>query len=324
VISWRSGRRALFGAAAVALLGCGSGSVEPEPFPSPPPAPTRDLPDQIAPAAFLDSIKGLMPGRDSDGYVPPSAAERAAMLSLFDRARSGDVRGADSLAWEYRYDVEQTVDAVTGDTLIVMVERAPVRRGWGTLLYNPRGAAVDVHVDHPLFDVNTPRVAAALYDDCGCRALLMAGTHRYANPNDESDMARSMTSLFQGLHERLGLDATVVISIHGFARASHSPPTSISDAVLSNGATSSGTLAATDGARALRDRLVAAGFVVGLVADDAGYTELTGSVNPQGQWSNDRFGHGRWMHVEIAREVRDDGGRWRDLAAELAEWAEGR
>jgi hypothetical protein len=134
-------------------------------------------------------------------------------------------------------------------------------------------------------------------------------------------MARSTTSVFQGLHERLGLDAAVVISVHGFARPNHSPPTSVSDAVLSNGATSSGGLTATQSARALRDRLAAEGFVTGLVADDTGYTELTGSANPQGTWSNDRFGHGRWIHLEIAGEVRADGGRWPELAAEVAAWA---
>jgi len=324
VTAWRDGRRVLCGAAAVAFLSCGPGSSEPGPDPWAPPPPTRDLPAQIVPAAFLDSLTALMPGRESDGYVPPTAAERATMLGLVDRARSGDLRGADSLAWRYRYDIEQTLDAETGDTLIVMVERSPIRRGWGTLLYNPRGIAIDVHVNHPLFDVNTPRVAAALYDDCRCRALLMAGTHRYANANDVSDMARSTTSVFQGLHERLALDAAIVISVHGFARANHTPPTSTSDAVLSNGATSAGALAATAAAEELRDRLLAAGFVAGLVAADAGYTELTGSVNPQGKWSNDRYGHGRWIHVEIAREVRDDGGRWQEFAAELAGWAGGR
>ena len=208
--------------------------------------------------------------------------------------------------------------------LIVMVERSPIRRGWGTLLYNPKGIEVDVHVNHPLFDINPPRVAAALFDDCRCGTLLMAGTHRYANPNDESDMARSTRSVFQGLHERLGLDAAMVISVHRFARTSRGPPTSTSDAVLSNGATSSGTLAATPDAGALRDRLRAAGFVVGLVADDLAYVELTGSVNSQSRWSNDRYGYGRWLRVEIARAGREDGGRWEESAAALAAWAEER
>jgi hypothetical protein len=317
----RYGRRALVCAAAGAVVGCGSGSVDPEPQPDAPPPPTRNLPEQIVVAAFLDSITTLMPGRDSDGYRPPTATERAAMVALMERARSGDPRGADSLAWVYRYDVEPTVDATTGDTLIVVVERAPVRRGWGTLLYNLHGVAVDVHVNHPLYDLETPRVAAALYAACRCRALLMAGTHRYANADDVSDMARSTTSVFQGLHERLGLDAVMAISIHGFAGSNHQPPTATSDAVLSNGATSSGALAATAGAQNLRDRLAAAGFVAGLVADDAGYTELTGSVNPQGTWSNDRFGHGRWIHAEIEYRVRRDGGRWPEFATKLAEWA---
>lgn len=243
------------------------------------------------------------------------------MLALVDRARSGDVRGADSLAWEYRYDIEETVDVGTGDTLIVMVERAPVRRGWGTLLFNRNGIAVDIHVNHPLFDLETPRLAATVFEDCRCRALVMAGTHRYANPDDVSDMARSTTSVFQGLHERLGVDAIMAISIHGFARTNHTPPTSMSDAVLSNGATSAGALAATPSAGALRDRLASAGFVVGLVAADSGYTVLTGSPNPQGKWSNDRYGHGRWIHVEIAREVRTDDSRWPEFATEVAAWA---
>jgi hypothetical protein len=142
---------------------------------------------------------------------------------------------------------------------------------------------VDVHVNHPLYDLNTPGVAAGVYTGCRCRALIMAGTHRYANADDESDMARSTTSLFQALHEALaGEGGMMSISVHGFARSNHSPPTSESDAVLSNGATSGGDQAATATARTLRDQLRAAGFVVGLVADDSAYTELSGSVNPQG------------------------------------------
>jgi hypothetical protein len=181
---------------------------------------------------------------------------------------------------------------------------------------------VDVHVNHPLYDLNTPGVAAGVYTGCRCRALIMAGTHRYANADDESDMARSTTSLFQALHEALaGEGGMMSISVHGFARSNHSPPTSESDAVLSNGATSGGDQAATATARTLRDQLRAAGFVVGLVADDSAYTELSGSVNPQGRWSNDHFGHGRWIHAEIAGEVRANGGRWPELSAALAAWA---
>lgn len=57
--------------------------------------------------------------------------------------------------------------------------------------------AVDVHVNHPRFDKNTPRVGAELYLACRCRWCFMSGTHRYANPNDESDMERATTSVFK-------------------------------------------------------------------------------------------------------------------------------
>ena len=95
---WSAGRRALIGAAAGAALTCGPGSVEPGPNPSRLPHPTRELPLQIVHAALLDSLEALMPGRNSDGYVPPATAERAAMLALVDRARMSDLGAADSLA----------------------------------------------------------------------------------------------------------------------------------------------------------------------------------------------------------------------------------
>lgn len=282
---------------------------------------SRDVPERIELVRFVDSLRAHMPGAGSNGYSPPTPAERAGMLDLIERALRADLRAADSLAQVWDYDVESTVETTTNDTLIVIVERAPIRRGWGTYVLNRRGILVDVHVNHPVFDVFTPAIAAAFYRDCRCRALLMAGTHRYANPDDISDMARTTTSLFQAVHQRLAPDAVMAVSVHGFATFNHPHPTSASDVVLSSGATSAGVLAAVPSGRDLRDRLNDAGFVTGLVADDPGYTTLTGEPNPQGRWSNDHFGHGRWLHVELAETVRAFESRWRSLAGLLAHWA---
>ena len=271
-------------------------------------------------ADLLESIKEAMPRRDTDGYHAPTPDQRIAMVAIMGDARAGRIARADSFASVYGYDVEGTVDAVHGDSLVVMIERAPIQRGWGTYIIRKGAVAVDVHVNHPLFDVNTPAVAATLYDTCRCRALLMAGTHRYANGSDESDMARSTSSVFQGVHEALAQDAQMVVSVHGFARSNYNDPIGSADAVLSLGADAHGGLAANDDARALRDSLRSAGFVAGLIAADADYTQLTASPNPQGRYSNTQFGHGRWIHVEIAGEVRGIPDAYAAFTGVITDW----
>ncbi len=323
-----SRRRGLACAAACTaalLVACGGSSTTepPPPPPLPPPSDERVLPDTVDVGVLLESIKADMPRRDSNGYRPPTPDQRIAMVAIMADARAGRFARADSLADVYGYDVEGAVDALHADSIVVMIERAPIQRGWGTYIVRKGVAAVDVHVNHPLFDVNTPAVAAALYDACRCRALIMAGTHRYANGDDESDMARATGSVLQGAHEALAQDAVMAVSVHGFARGNYSDPIGSSDAVISLGADAQGNLAANDDARALRDGLRDAGFVAGLIADDVGYTQLTASPNPQGRHSNTQFGHGRWIHVEIAGEVRSAQDAYEPFTAVIAEWLDG-
>ncbi|MHB1169187.1 MAG: hypothetical protein ACYC28_07885 [Longimicrobiales bacterium] len=280
------------------------------------------LPDTIDVAELLESIKADMPRRDTDGYVPPTPDQHIEMVAILQDARAGLIERADSIADKYDYDVEGTVDAEHGDSLIVMLERSPIERGWGTYIIRIGAEPADVHINHPLFDTNTPAVAAELYDACRCRALIMGGTHRYANGDDESDMARSTSSVFQGVYEALAEDAEMAVSVHGFARDNYDDPIGSSDAVISLGADAQGTLAATDQARALRDVMRLHGFVAGLIADDAGYTQLTASSNPQGRYANTEFGHGRWIHIELAREVRTDEPSYELMTSVIAGWLE--
>ncbi len=283
------------------------------------------LPDTIDVGELLESIKADMPRRDTDGYVPPTPDQRIEMVAILQDARAGLIDRADSIADKYNYDVEGTVDGEHGDSLIVMLERSPIERGWGTYMIRIGADPADVHINHPLFDTNTPAVAARLYGTCRCRALIMAGTHRYANGDetiDESDMARATGSVFQGVYEALAEDAEMAVSVHGFARDNYDDPIGSSDAVISLGADAHGTLAANDEARALRDVMRFHGFVAGLIADDAGYTQLTASPNPQGRHANTEFGHGRWIHIELAREVRTDESAYELMTSVIAGWLE--
>ncbi len=299
-------------------------SSPPPPPPPPPPGEDRVLPDTISLVEFMAGRLDGMPGRDSGGYVAPDADERIAMVAIFEEARGGRVARADSMAAAYGYDVEATIDATHGDTLIVILEQTPIRRGWGTYVVRRGAAPLDVHINHPLFDQNTPRVGAGLFDACRCRALLMGGTHRYANDGNEADMARSTTSVFQGIHEALATDAVMAMSVHGFARTNYDEPIASADAVLSPGGDAGGRLVeAFDAARQLRDALRDAGFVAGLVIEDDGYDQLTATSNPQGRHSNATRGPGAWIHVEVAREVRVEPTRWRPYTEVIAEWALG-
>ncbi len=284
--------------------------------------PAVELPDTVDLVSFADGLRAGMPGEGSGGYVPPEPAEVAGFLQAVDEALAGHAPAADSALSAFGYDVVYAVDRTLGDSLLFVVERSPIQRGWGTYVWNERREATPatLQVDHPLHDLDTPQLAARLYVDCRCRGLFIAGTHRYANPDDVSDMARAMASIFQALHEHLAARDSVAVSIHGFAAASHSPPTSESDAVVSNGATSAGTLGWSLSALALRDTLRDRGYVAGLVAHDSGYTDLTGSPNPQGHYSNDTFGFGRWVHIEMARPVRETPTARDAVAAAISAW----
>jgi hypothetical protein len=285
------------------------------------------LPATIDFPEFVDSLKTYMPRSGSGGYVPPNAQERAQFSAAVERAIAGDLAAADSLVKAFRYDVDGVIEATTGDSLVVFVEQAPIERGWGTYVFNTRDLisppgrparwrhAVDVHVNHPLWDVNTPRVGSELFLTCDCRWFLMAGTHRYANPDDESDMARATTSIFQAIYEEAAATATQAISVHGFVQRD------TAEIVLSNGRTPDVVWDPQPSAADLRDRLLDAGYETGVFALDEGYDYLGAGANPQGQYANGRFGHGRWMHVELVRPIRDDPELWRAVNQVIAEWA---
>ena len=274
---------------------------------------------------LVQEVRAVMPGRNSDGYLPPNAAETSTFLVAAGRAVGGDAAGADALLDLYGYDVQEVIDAATGDGLLVFRERTPVRRGWGTFIWNRTAgqSAVDVHVNHPASDANSEVIGAALYRQLRGRWLLVAGAHRYANRAGNSDMARETASVFQKLHEHFSTTGQQAISIHGFAHGTHSEPIASSAVVLSNGKRTNGEVTTTSSALELRVRLQAEGLRTGLYAHESGYDQLAGGQNPQGRYSNDRFGFGRWIQLEIADGIRTDAAQWQRMNRVVAEWVAG-
>jgi hypothetical protein len=270
----------------------------------------------------IEEIKAAMPGRDSNGYHAPTEAERDRFSRAVRLVLADSVAAADSVLDAFGYDATRVLETESLDTLVILEERTPVERGWGTYVFNEStDEAVDIHINHPIYDLNTHAVGTALYIAARARWLLVAGTHRYANAGEKSDMARRWDSIFQTVHMSVASSGRMAVSVHGFTPDYHSPPIDTTDLILSNGQTTAGAWDATESAIDLRNLLRDAGWSAGLAAYDDGYEELSGGINPQGRYSNSTFGHGRWIHVEIARPIRDDPPVWRGVMDIIAAWA---
>lgn len=303
--------------AAALLVACGGGGTDPNGRVPPVTLPRLNVVSTVTTAV------AAMPGSGTDGYVPPGGAARADFRDAMDLAVARDIEAADAKLDAYRYDVIAAIDVVHGDTIAIFRERTPVARGWGTYVVRLSAATrlVDIHVNHPTSDQNTEVIGPTLYGECRCRWLLVAGTHRYANAAGNSDMARETASIFQTVHEHAAPTGIQAVSIHGFGRGNHDDPIASSDFVLSLGSTGAGgTTAVSPEAEALQAALTGRGFIAGLFPKDDGYAPLGATLNPQGRFSNSTFGHGRWMHVESAGEVRTDPARWGMLVDVLTEW----
>jgi hypothetical protein len=279
--------------------------------------------DSLSLIETIEEIKAEMPGRDSNGYHGPNQGERVEFASAISMVMTGDVSSADSALEAFGYDAGLVLETTSRDTLVIIQERSPVERGWGTYVYNlTTDEAFDVHINHPIYDINTYQVGTDLYVSSHARWLLIAGTHRYANPGANSDMARSWTSIFQAVHELIAPSGAIAVSIHGFTPDYYGPPIDTTDIILSNGCTTGGDWEATASAVTLRGLLREAGWFAALVAyDDESYLELSGAVNPQGRHSNTAFGHGRWIHVELARPIREHPPSWTHANEVISGWA---
>jgi|GEM_PF-3060180 len=304
-------------------------------------APAADITDLTALAlpsinvvALVDTIDNTIIEDSTGAYDVPTLTQTGHFRAAVDSVLAGRVAGADALLNQYGYDVYRVRSSASGDTLVVFRERAPgggldVPRGWGTYIFNTSATArrADIHVNHPISDLNTEDIGADLYQDCRCRWLFIAGAQRDANhtdPNLQSDMARATNSVFHRMYTRVAAANARTVSVHGFRHANpenQGLPAGV-DQVLSVGGRFFNDDAQTYNAahQTLRTRLVNGGFVAGLFNETAGYDVLGATINPQGQHSNNTFGFGRWTSVETEKNVRDSAALWGTMNDVLRQW----
>lgn len=289
-------------------------------------AATDSGPDASVVAACFDSFVELMvidpavaPAAGSVDYVVPTATALEEAEDAFAALAAGDP-GAPALLEGIGYQVcriGMVTVAWPGDAS-AGGPRLAVRRG--------DGAAVVLEAPHPLFDSDTDDQAAAMFERLDARALLVAGTHRCANPDQPagcdgttsvcgaseypiSDQAHTEESLFHRAHVALDreLDPDLVVSVHGMKAAG---------ARLSDGTT--GAVTASSSVAEITTALAAAfpGEAIescnpfpGAAVTDT----LCGTTNVQGRHVNgssapctDGAGSasGRFLHLEQSSGVR--------------------
>ncbi len=251
----------------------------------------------------------------------PSLEEAAEFGALASAMKAGELEKARRPAEALDYTLVRYDDTSTGRSLLVAREEADFarepERGWGTIVVDPEGDDTLVEVPHPLFDIKTPMVGVEVFREARASVLLVAGAHRYSWEDKRSDVAHAPDTAFDAAHEAL-LPARFVVQPHGF----HSDEEDrYPDVVLSGG-----VAPAPPETQAIYRALEDQGIDVGLFDGGSRFEDLAGTTNLQG--ASTRESGGEFLHVELARHLREDEAERsefaRALASALARAGEGR
>jgi hypothetical protein len=279
------------------VVGCG----EEEP-------PTVNLQELVV--SFVRTI----PGPDSDAMALPTEAQRHRFIDGLRAAEAGDPERAEALVAPLAYGVRTVVDSATHRTLYVFEERREEGGGWHHawgLYVIPAGPSrpLFVEVTHPVHDVNTPQVGVQAFRQGDAAGLLVAGAHRYANSDGSSDVAHVDRTMFAEVNRALVDSRHTVLQPHGFDEADRERASGDSD--YGDVVVSAGTAPPPPAVGAVSTALREVGFAV-CEYDGDRCADLGATQNVEGQWC--REVGATFVHLELARDVRDDPSR-RALAA---------
>jgi len=246
---------------------------------------------------FIETIRNAMPDAGSNGFVIPQASDLTAFQTGFTNLISKNYSALVLQVASYGYMVYKYADSGSSDTLYVLTENLPVQRGWGTYIFNPSGTNnIMIECPHPIYDTRSWRLAIEAFLRLDTKWFSMAGTHRYANTDQSSDMAHVTQSVFYKAHTTIA--APIAIQIHGFAKSSHP---GYPDVVISNGTLYPPTILSS-----LKAKYEEQSFTAGVfsLSTQLSLGDLGATTNKQGQWSNS---NGKtFVHIEHDTPLRTD------------------
>jgi hypothetical protein len=239
------------------------------------------------------------------GYIWPHADAVARSEALFERLlrddESAEVRhGLSSIGFDL-------VSAASGDERLAMVrEASEAARGGGVYVFRQRGARpVLLQAPHRFHDIGTGRIVLGLLAVGGIRAAAWNTVPRRHVRDGEmvdSDLAREPVSHFNAFGQAFARQHPRgrVIQIHGFARENRTTASGAAASVIVSSGTEHPSRAVREVAECLSG--VLAPEPVLLFPEDV--RELGATTNVNGQILR-RMGFRGFVHVELARELRD-------------------
>jgi len=228
-------------------------------------------------------------------FREPRETEAARLARAFRAARAGRLKRAAALAAPLGYRVVRYLDVDSGRRLVLLVERRPVRRGWGLYVHSPTSRSrLIVEVAHPASDIKSERIGSLIFRLGDAADLLVAGALRDAGEDDEADVAHSERSAFEAVHRVALTPGATVLQPHGFDEAERGEE--YGDVVVSSGG------APTQAVQSLARSFSARGFKTCLY-EEGRCEGLGGTTNVQGRSA--RAAGASFVHLELARRLRE-------------------
>ena len=238
--------------------------------------------------------------RNDVGYSDATPFRRASVRMLASRITASAPTGQvpTDVAARAR---EQMLDFLTGPSMVMLESRRDRADGFYAFRLGSEQPPLILQTPHSWHDLNSGRIAAALFEEGTGRVLCMNTAQRYRGQDDpptdlnsDADVAHRPDSLFQAMTLGIaeGMRDPLVVQIHGFGSAHQGMA-----AVVSDGAALQPARDVTLAAAALRPVL----GTFGAIYTGSEVTELAGRGNVQGQALS---GTTRFLHIELSYTAR--------------------
>lgn len=224
-------------------------------------------------------------------YRPPNARETELFLKDFKRALQGEVdfQHLEQLG----YSAKQGYDEASNKSYILLENEHDAERSWGAYIIETSQAPKHViAAPHPKSDINSERIALALWRETPGAIYKLAGTHRRA-ADKQGDVTRHTESLFHAVGTYLADKGLSHTQLHGFKDTS-SPD---EDIIVSSALTP-----VTDTHRAIADELNQATDLQVGTSWHGQMEPMRGRPNQLGQATASR--NAPFVHIEMNRSLR--------------------
>ncbi len=306
-----------------------TGTWSPLPTDTPTPTPTIAV-EPMTLAQFMEAHDATVAGAGSGFFLPlDDPIIEAAFEGLLGALQVGDLAAARAFveALETRSAHFRLVEItdLSGGPVYGFLEDAhpgdPGYTGWGAALFRTAPSGYRVYgAPHVWADLHTEDIAAQGFgDDVGAAALLLAGTHRDAvgdlntNGYSDSDVAHETKNLYHHLTATLaeqGLSAGTpywFIQVHGAADMASEPDITASNGADAPGMNAASPLVLVDDEIDTRNNVVSGvwGWWEGAGDDQDGDYALRATTNLQGDLLETMGLRDSFMHFEIEWTLRN-------------------